>query len=425
MRESAWIGIDFGTSGCRVCAIDLLGNIIAQIEQNFSAPPYPYPSPKQQSHYLFEALKDLVKQIPEFVIESISIDATSSSVMLSDRQGNPLTEMLMYNDQHASLASEKIAEKAPINSAVRGPSSGLAKLLYFQSTLALPEKYYLLHQADWLAIQLGATPGMTDYNNALKSGFDVIANHWPSWLKSITPLSVLPTVVAPGTLIGKLSAAVMLELGIKQSEAPLIKAGTTDSLAAFIATGANRVGEGVTSLGSTLVLKLICKNPVFDAETGLYSHKLGNRWLCGGASNTGGAVLRHFFTDEQLMTLSQKIDLKQSPPNYYPLLKPGERFPIADPNYPAQMLPRPAEDHLFLHGLLAGIASVEKTGYQYLQQLSDTPLTSIRSVGGGARNPVWTQLRQSLLQVPFELVENTEAAYGSALLARDGLTLFQ
>ena len=172
-------------------------------------------------------------------------------------------------------------------------------------------------------------------------------------------------------------------------------------------------------------MKLICKNPVFDAETGLYSHKLGKRWLCGGASNTGGAVLRDFFTDKQLMTLSQKIDLKQSPPNYYPLLKPGERFPIADPNYPAQMLPRPAEDHLFLHGLLAGIASVEKTGYQYLQQLSDTPLTSIRSVGGGARNPVWTKLRQSLLQVPFELVENTEAAYGSALLARDGLKLFQ
>ncbi len=425
MRESAWIGIDFGTSGCRICAIDLSGNIIAQTKQNFPAVPRPYPSPKQQSLYLFEALKDLVKQIPEVVIESISIDATSGSVMLSDPQGNPLTEMLMYNDQHACLASEKIAEKAPINSAARGPSSGLAKLLYFQLTLALPEKYILLHQADWLAIQLGATPGMTDYNNALKSGFDVVANHWPSWLKSITPMSVLPTVVAPGTVIGKLSEVVMLELGLKQSAPPLIKAGTTDSLAAFVATGANRVGEGVTSLGSTLVLKLICKTPVIDAATGVYSHKLGNRWLCGGASNTGGAVLRLFFTDEQLMTLSQKIDLKHSPPDYYPLLKPGERFPIADPNYPAQMLPRPAEDHLFLHGLLAGIASIEKTGYQYLQQLSATPLTSIRSVGGGADNPVWTQLRQSLLQVPFESVKYTEAAYGSALLARDGLTLFR
>ncbi|AUZ84734.1 FGGY-family carbohydrate kinase [Methylophaga nitratireducenticrescens] len=425
MRDSAWIGIDFGTSGCRICAIDLSGNIIAQTKQNLPAAPPPYPSPKQQSYYLFEALTDLVKQIPEFAIDSISIDATSGSAMLCDPQGNPLSEMLMYNDQPASLASEKIAEKAPINSAAHSPSSGLAKLLYFQLTLALPEKYYLLHQADWLAIQLGATPGMTDYNNALKSGFDVVANHWPSWLKSITPMSVLPTVVAPGTVIGKLSEAVMLELGIKQSVPPLIKAGTTDSLAAFIAAGANRVGEGVTSLGSTLVLKLICKTPVFDAQTGVYSHKLGNRWLCGGASNTGGAVLRHFFTDEQLITLSQKIDLKQSPPVYYPLLKPGERFPIADPNYPPQMLPRSAEDHLFLHGLLAGIASIEKTGYQYLQQLSATPLTSIRSVGGGAKNPVWTQLRQSLLQVPFESVEQTEATYGSALLARDGLTLFQ
>ncbi|MDX1749991.1 MAG: FGGY-family carbohydrate kinase [Methylophaga sp.] len=425
MRESAWIGIDFGTSGCRVCAIDQNSNIIAQTEQILPAAPHTYPSPKQQSHYLFEALKDLLKLIPEVVIESISIDATSGSVMLSDSQGNPLTEMLMYNDQRASMMIDKISAKAPINSAVHAPSSGLAKLIYFQLTLALPEKYYLLHQADWLAIQLGATPGMTDYNNALKSGFDVIVNDWPSWLESITPVSVLPTVVAPGTVIGKLSEATMLELGIKQSTPPLIKAGTTDSLAAFIATGANRVGEAVTSLGSSLVLKLICKKPVFDAETGIYSHKLGNRWLCGGASNTGGAVLRHFFTDAQLMSLSQKIDLKQSPPDYYPLLKPGERFPIADPNYPGRMLPRPAEDHLFLHGLLAGIASIEKTGYQYLQQLSATTLMSIRSVGGGSKNPVWTQLRQSLLQVPFESVEHTEAAYGSALLARDGLTLFQ
>ncbi|HCC82408.1 MAG TPA: carbohydrate kinase, partial [Methylophaga sp.] len=102
MRESAWIGIDFGTSGCRVCAVDQNGNIIAQIEQNLPAAPHPYLSPKQQSLYLFEALKRLVKQLPAVVIESISIDATSGSVMLSDHQGNPLTEMLMYNDQRAS-----------------------------------------------------------------------------------------------------------------------------------------------------------------------------------------------------------------------------------------------------------------------------------------------------------------------------------
>jgi len=333
--------------------------------------------------------------------------------------------MLMYNDQQAIKASEVIAELAPTNSAAQGASSGLAKLLYLQRSLALPETYFLLHQADWLAVQLGAKPGMTDYNNALKSGFDVLDNRWPDWLESLTPSHVLPEVVAPGTVIGKMSATVLQKLGLKQASPPLIKAGTTDSLAAFIATGAINIGDAVTSLGSTLVLKLVCQNPVFDAKRGIYSHKLGNRWLCGGASNSGGVVLRHYFSDEQLVALSQKIDLQMPVEDYYPLLKPGERFPIADPDYPPRMPPQSSGDQQFLYSLLSGIARIEKAGYECLQQLSNTPLSSIRSVGGGAKNAVWTQLRRSLINVPFKPVEHTDAAFGSALLAKDGLKLFQ
>lgn len=425
MRDSAWIGIDFGTSGCRVCAIDKSANIIAQTEQSFPATTKSYPSPQQQSQFLFNTLKTLLSPLPELVIDSISIDATSGSVMVCDFEGNPLSEMLMYNNQQAIEASKDIAKLAPAESAANGPSSGLAKLIYLQRSLALPANYFLLHQADWLATQLGAEPGFTDYNNALKSGFDVINNGWPDWLASLTSNHVLPQVVAPGTVIGELSKSVMQQLGITQSSPPLIKTGTTDSLAAFIATGANKIGEAVTSLGSTLVLKLICQNPVFDAKRGIYSHKLGNRWLCGGASNSGGAILRHYFTDEQLTELSQKIDLQMPVEEYYPLLKPGERFPIANPDFPPRMHPRPVEDHLFLYGLLSGIARIEKAGYECLQQLSKTPLTSIRSVGGGAKNAVWTQLRQSLIDVAFEPVQHTDAAYGSALLAKDGLKLFQ
>ncbi|ODN66792.1 FGGY-family carbohydrate kinase [Methylophaga muralis] len=425
MRDSAWIGIDFGTSGCRVCAIDKSASIIAQTEQSFPASSKSYPSPQQQSQFLFNTLKTLLSQLSELDIDSISIDATSGSVMLCDFDGHPLSEMLMYNDQQAIEASEDIAKLAPAESAANGPSSGLAKLVYLQRLFALPANYFLLHQADWLAIQLGAKPGFTDYNNALKSGFDVTNNCWPDWLSALTPLHVLPQVVTPGTVIGELSTSVIKALGLKQSTPPLIKAGTTDSLASFIATGANKIGDAVTSLGSTLVLKLVCQSPVFDAKRGIYSHKIGNRWLCGGASNSGGVVLRHYFSDEQLVALSQKIDLQMPVEDYYPLLKPGERFPIADPDSPPRMHPRPAEDHLFLYGLLSGIARIEKAGYECLQQLSKTPLTSIRSVGGGAKNAVWTQLRQSLIDVPFKPVQHTDTAYGSALLAKDGLKLFQ
>lgn len=128
-------------------------------------------------------------------------------------------------------------------------------------------------------------------------------------------------------------------------------AGTTDSIAAFLASGAKDVGEAVTSLGSSLAIKMISVNRVDAVEYGIYSHRLGDQWLVGGASNTGGAVLKQFFSDEQLRELSNQIIIETSTDlNYYPLTKPGERFPINDPNFQPRLDPRPADDAVFLQG---------------------------------------------------------------------------
>ena len=54
-----------------------------------------------------------------------------------------------------------------------------------------------------------------------------------------------------------------------------------DSVAAFVAAGVRRPGEAVTSLGSTLAVKLLSDTRVDDAATGVYSHRLGNTWLVG------------------------------------------------------------------------------------------------------------------------------------------------
>lgn len=88
----------------------------------------------------------------------------------------------------------------------------------------------------------------------------------------------------------------------------------------------------MTSLGSTLAIKLMSTTRIDDARFGVYSHRLDDKWLVGGASNTGGAVLRQLFSDEQLKELSKQIDpMEASSLDYYPLPTQGERFPIADP----------------------------------------------------------------------------------------------
>ncbi|GKF42860.1 hypothetical protein Tco_0126202, partial [Tanacetum coccineum] len=90
----------------------------------------------------------------------------------------------------------------------------------------------------------------------------------------------------------------------------------------------------VTSLGSTPAIKLLSTTRIEDARFGVYSHRLDDKLLVGGASNTGGAVLRQLFSDEQLENLSKQIDpMEPSLLDYYPLPTEGERFPIAYPKF--------------------------------------------------------------------------------------------
>lgn len=171
-------------------------------------------------------------------------------------------------------------------------------------------------------------------------------------------------------------------------------------------------------MGSTLVVKLLSHTRVEDADYGIYSHRLGNLWLTGGASNTGGAVLRQFFSDRELEELSRQIHpQRESPLDYYPLLKKGDRFPINDPHLSPKLEPQPANPVEFLHGLLESIARIEARGYQLLQQLGATPLTCIYTAGGGAKNTTWTTIRERQLQVAIRPPKQTEAAYGTALLS--------
>ncbi len=426
MTDSAYIGIDLGTSGCRAIAINQSGDVISQSQQAIPSPvttaPKSEQEPQQQWLIVESVLSSLFAQLKGYQVVNIAVDATSGSVLVVDNHGKPLTPILMYNDARSISEAEQIKQLAPIDSGAHGVSSGFAKLLHLQQQYQLTTNFKLLHQADWINFNLGAGLGISDYNNALKTGYDPITLCWPEWMQDLISIPVLPTVVQPGTMIGQLSAKLCKIFDLNY--VPNIVAGTTDSIAALIATGVSNIGEGVTSLGSTLVLKLISDTPVFKPEQGIYSHRLGKSWLVGGASNSGGAVLRHFFSDQQLIELSSQIDLSEQPPSYYPLLTVGERFPELNPLKQAQLTPRPENDEKFLYGMLAGIANIERKGYQLLQDYSHNTLASIYTVGGGASNKVWQTIRQQQLAVPFVNPQYTEAAYGAALIAKDQLQHF-
>ena len=201
-------------------------------------------------------------------------------------------------------------------------------------------------------------------------------------LRSGIKRELLPQVLPAGARMSYVSQAAAKRFGFAATAA--VMAGTTDGCASFLATGASRPGEGVTALGSTLTVKILSREPLFAPEFGLYSHRIGNMWLAGGASNTGGIVLRHFFDDARVRELEGLIDpATDLGLDFYPLVQPGERFPVNDPDLAPRMEPRPAEDHHFLQALLEGMAGIEALAYQRLGELGAPGLVSIRTVRRG------------------------------------------
>lgn len=407
------LGLDFGTSGARACAIDERRAIVH--EQRVA---YAHPA-RQTPQDWRAALLALLGGLPTEIaanLYGIAIDGTSGTVLLCDEGLAPLSDALMYDDTRAQGETDRLKFLAPAGRT----ASGLARFLWL--TQRVDGAAYFLHQADWLTALLSGRPGISDYHNALKTGYDVETLRWPDWVLALPHSHLLPDVVAPGTDLGAVRADLAARFGI--SPHCRIRAGTTDGTAAFIASGVTEPGIGVTSLGTTLVLKLLSEKRIEAPEYGVYSHRYGDLWLAGGASNAGAGILKQFFDEQRLAELCTLIDpQRDSPLDYYPLARPGERFPVCDPELVPRLEPRPASDAAFLHGLLQGLSRIEAAGYARLASLGAPPLRRVLSCGGGAQNKTWKKMRERLIGVPVDTAAQQEAAYGSALLCADDLCM--
>lgn len=411
------LGLDFGTSGARACALAEDGRLVWQHQRTF-----PDPDAQTPAHWL-DALHGLLTALPAALagrLGTVTINGTSATVLLCDAALQPVSPVLRYDDGRARAQTQQLRHLAPPNQPHCDANAGLAKFLWLtQPPEPVRNAAHFMHQADWLAAQLRGGSNISDYHNALKTGYDVENLRWPDWVRALPHAALLPEVVAPGSDTGTIAPAVAKRFGLPPD--CRMRAGTTDSGAAFIASGITEPGTGLTSLGSTLVLKQLSRTRIEAPAYGIYSHRFGRHWLVGGASNAGAAVLRQHFDAAALARLSAQIDPEtDSPLDYYPLPRTGERFPHNDPELSPRLTPRPVDDAAFLHGLLQGLARIEQAGYACLHSLGAPALLEVRDCGGGATNATWRRLRQRLLGVPIAASEHSEAAYGAALLGLRG-----
>lgn len=435
--SNRFLGIDLGTSGARVTVVDEDANIVEEHKTTYDAELGGKVSPLAWQRSL-ETLFGAISPLSKDNLQSIAIDGTSGTVIVVDGNGSVLTPVAkMYNEPQAAGSLDAVKAIAPSEHTVLSANSTLAKAFAFLMDARIEPPHFsgsagaeastsawnLMHQADYIGYLLHKRIGHSDWNNTLKLGFDPAAERYPPWLVAAEDVyRIVPKHVhAPGSPVSVIDPAVAEAFSVNKG--CMVCAGTTDSIAAFLAAGVDSPGQAVTSLGSTIAIKLVSEREVNSSEYGVYSHRLPGTWLVGGASNTGGAVLRQLFTDDQLAGLTARMDIdKPTNTDYVVLPAVGELFPVRDPHLAPRLEPRPEDDAVFLQGILEAMSRTEATAYKLLEKLGATPVTEIRTAGGGARNDKWLALRRREIGLEaISAAEYGEASYGAALLGKWGV----
>lgn len=428
MKRSYFLGIDVGTQGARVLLVDQEGALIGSAQKDFDLDDMfrQEQSPQGWWDACLEITDQLMGTIPEAVdrkeILAISVTSTSGTVIPLDQSNKPLCNAIMYSDPRSADQGERIKKLAqkhlPSGYTGFNASSGISKILWYVENN--PDKVVdiaiWVHAADYIVGALSGVYGVTDYTNVLKTGYDLQKLEWPSFIHvelGLNP-SWFQRVVPSGTVVGNLHADLCSRWGLSDVS---VVVGLTDGCASQMASGAVKVGDWNTTIGTTMVIKGVTKKAVIDPLGRLYSHRHPEGyWMPGGASNTGADWISLDYPGQDLDKLNEIADtLIPTGHIAWPLKQQGERYPIMAAH--AQAIVPDIDKPVLYAANMEGVAFLERLAYEIIEELSGEKVQSVYTAGGGSKSDVWIKIRASVLNVPIFRCKETSGALGAAIIA--------
>ncbi len=438
------IGVDMGSQGIRGMAVADDGTVVAHASVLWPLQTLrtgPNGAFEQDAEEWWRATCSVLNQIGEQLnvagvapnaVKALCVAGTSGTFVPLDSSYRPLRPALMYSDGRAGAEAERcnnVLSKLTLKLGYRfNASFALPKVLwlYENEPQMWARTSLIASQVDYIVGRLTGVWGMSDYNNALKIGYDLLAEYYPPEIASDLGISLerLPQVVPPGAPLGRLKPSISKELKLSQSI--VVVAGLTDGCASQFAAGATEPGAWASSLGTTLIIKGVSSEMVKDLQGRMYCHRHPEHgWLPGGASNTGGKILAHHFPGADLAAYDARTAaLVPTSLLAYPLVDQGERFPFVVPDakgfvvsdsHQAQL-----EPDLMYAAFLEGVALLERLAYEVVADLGAPVIGPIRTVGGGARSQLWLHIRASVCNRSFIVPKVADTAMGAAILAAAG-----
>jgi xylulokinase len=430
------LGIDIGTSGCKVILIDEAGTILRQASAE-----YPISVPQagwteQNPQDWWTGVESCLAEINEPAPDAIGVTGQMHGSVFLDAQGEVVRPALLWNDQRTVLECEQIEQtvgserlkELTCNPALTGFQ--LPKLLWLRNNE--PQNFAQVRQVllpkDYIRFKLTGAYA-TEVSDASGTGiFDVKNRTWSEPVASALGISLdlFPQVFESDQITAPTTQQPNLNAGI-----PVVGGGG-DQAAAAVGTGAVEPGIISVSLGTSgVVFTSIPSNehdPSGAAHTFCHAnrgwHAMGVMLSCGGALRWYRDTLGGGRTYDQIAA-SAASATTDSGMTFLPYLT-GERCPHIDPAARAGFAGFGLEstqadfDRAVFEGLSFGLLGA----FNLLKGLGATA-TEIRVTSGGSKSDFWVQMLADCFGAPCVRLSVDEGpAMGAAILAGVGIGIW-
>ncbi|CQD22913.1 carbohydrate kinase [Mycobacterium lentiflavum] len=428
MDASIVLGVDVGSQGARVMAVDWNGTVLGTGSRGWvlhrGAEGRHEQDPRDWLRASREALGEATAEMsaPQRQrIAALAVTSTSGTLVLADSYGNPIAPAIMWSDTRAGRQADALADPLAdfterTGLRIRG-SFPVAKLAWLaeHDPILLDRAAVICHAGDWLLWQLGVGKATTDPTNAFKTGYDPTAGAWDPILTTWGLADRLPDIADSATPLGCLDSRLAAQLGLPATV--VLTGAMTDANTAMLAAGVVEPGRWLTTLGTGLSIKGVRVDRLIDPTGAVYCHRdPQGHWLPSGTSHCGGAEVTVRFGRE-LDSLSKAAE-KECPGAMivYPLPGRGDYFPRWNPAATAFRVGTASRAGEF-RATLEGIAVIENLAYRRLQELGAQVPDTIVSVGGATRSPLWNTIRASIQGRSLQTMQRPDTAIGAAATA--------
>lgn len=446
------IGVDVGTTGVKVIAIDAQGAIVATESEEYPlATPEPLWSEQNPADWWRGTQRALARLTSSRALDprdiaGIGLTGQMHGAVFLDAEDQVIRPAMLWNDGRTAAQCAEITERVGERRLIE--IVGNPALTGFQAPKVLwlrehePDAYqrlaHLLLPKDYIRLMLTGEHATDASDAAGTLLLDLAARDWSTTILDILGISRawLPQVYEGPEVTGRLRDDVALALGLPQG-LPVI-AGGGDNAAAAVGNGIIREGNITSSIGTSGVLFAHSDTIRLDPEGRLHTfcHAVPGAYHLMAVTLAAGGSLRwlrdtlagpgiHEDGYEELAEEASAVAPGSEGLLFLPYLM-GERTPHLDPFARGAFIgltARHGRGHL-VRAVMEGVTYSLRDGRDIMRDMG-LDVGEIRVTGGGARSPLWRQMQADIFGTPITRMRAEEGpAFGAALLASVGTNTY-